>query len=331
MRVPGSTEHLVALLVLISACGGDDAANAEDRSVDEADRVDGSAETDTGNDSLSTERDAEEDCAAYAGPETMGNLPAVITEASGIAVSWADPEVLWLHNDSGGSAEIYAVRSTGDLLATVAIENAQFRDWEDISGGPCRPGDPDRSCLYIGDIGDNATSAEQISIYRIPEPDFSAGDAVAYAEVMNVVYGDGPRDCEALVVDEQADIYLLTKEWAGDGTFRVYRVPFVSSEETQTAEFVSEHEVTGFPSELFQVVTGADYRPDLGRLMVRLYTVALEYRLPAGAGLEQLAAAERFEVPVGREGQGEAIAYGTAGYWHVSEGNEPPIWFVSCE
>ena len=53
-----------------------------------------------------------------------------ITEASGLVVtdSW-----LWIHNDSGDSATLYAVDKEGEKRATSSIEGAFARDWEDMT------------------------------------------------------------------------------------------------------------------------------------------------------------------------------------------------------
>ena len=79
-------------------------------------------------------------------------LPAVIAEASGMAPSAIDAEVVWLHNDSGDTARVFGVTLDGDLVATVTLAGVVAWDWEDMAAGPCG----DQRCLYIGDIGDNA-------------------------------------------------------------------------------------------------------------------------------------------------------------------------------
>jgi len=85
----------------------------------------------------------------------------LIHEASGIAASRKNPGVLWVHNDSGDSARLYAVNLEGKLVAVCRIKGARARDWEDIAVGP-GPG-PRQDYLYIGDIGDNGAKHKSIT------------------------------------------------------------------------------------------------------------------------------------------------------------------------
>lgn len=61
-----------------------------------------------------------------------------VTENSGLAASRQHPGVLYGHNDKGDSSRIFALDPrTGDLLATLEIDNAANYDWEDICVGIC--------------------------------------------------------------------------------------------------------------------------------------------------------------------------------------------------
>lgn len=271
-------------------------------------------------------------CSNYSQPQPEGQLAPGIDEASGLVVSARDPEILWTHNDSGGEAHLFALsKADGSLVADLSLPSLTAIDWEDLSNGPCAPGAESRDCLYVGDFGDNQSKRSNVAVHRIVEPEGPSGTmSVGDVETMVLVYPDGARDCEAMVVDDQANIWLLSKEW-GIGTFRVYTAPFAASEAPVTLTYVSEHEVIGIPGELLSILTGADYRPDLrpDRLIVRLYQVALEYRLGPG-GLAAIGEAERVIVPNGADAQGESIAYDDDGYRHTSEGLGAPIWFVPC-
>ena len=271
-------------------------------------------------------------CPSYGAPEAQGALAPGIVEASGLVVSPRDPEVLWVHNDSGAGAEVFAIDRSGALVATASLVGLTAGDWEDLSAGPCEPGAAERGCLYVGDVGDNLSQRPSVSIHRFTEPEDPSGSLeVQEVTTLHLTYPDGARDCEALVVDGQAQVWLLTKEW-GVGVFRLYRAPFEPAAGPVELTFISEHDVTGVPGDFVALVTGADYREDVGRLLVRLYGAALEYRLPQGAGLESLGVAERLVVPSGDEAQGESIAYAPeGGYLHVSEGSAAPLWYVPCE
>src|SRR5690606_1795107 len=52
-------------------------------------------------------------------PERLSVLPPELEEASGLAASRRHAGVLWMHNDSGGEPEVFAVDSTGAVLGRV--------------------------------------------------------------------------------------------------------------------------------------------------------------------------------------------------------------------
>ena len=123
----------------------------------------------------------------------VGTLPATgLPEISGIVASRAQPGVFWVENDSGNPADVFAIDATGLRLATVHIASASNVDWEDISIDR-RAGVEE---LYIIDAGDNlartsdgAMGRASIQIYRLSEPNASAGDATLTAERFVHLYG----------------------------------------------------------------------------------------------------------------------------------------------
>src|ERR1700742_2093879 len=90
----------------------------------------------------------------YGSPAKLATVknPAV-TESSGLVASRTTPGAYWTHNDSGDGPFIYAFDTRGDSFGTFRVSGAEARDWEDIAAGPGPQ--PNRSYLYIGDIGDN--------------------------------------------------------------------------------------------------------------------------------------------------------------------------------
>jgi len=247
-------------------------------------------------------------------------------------VSESQPGVLWVHNDSGDQPRIYAIQTGGERLATITLTGTYAYDWEDMASGPCSGDGGAGDCLYVGDIGDNARVRKYLKIHRVPEPNVALGDQVLTTDdydSMTLVYPDGQHDCEALVVDGNGHLYLLTKEW-NDTTFRLYGTPYHAWAELVPLQFLSEHDI-GDLGGTIPLVTAASFSVPLNRLLVRTYGGAFEYQLGPGSNLSDLQWAPVRVVPVANEGQGEAIAYGPAGYWHVSEGKEPPIWRILCE
>lgn len=134
-------------------------------------------------------------------------LPAELDESSGVAASRTRPGVLWTHNDSGGEPVVYAVGYDGALRGAVRVGGARNRDWEDIALGPCPAGE----CLYIADIGDNSAKRDEVTVYRIPEPDPGSDASAAPAEQLRFRYPGGARDAEAVFVLPTGDLYVIAK------------------------------------------------------------------------------------------------------------------------
>lgn len=273
-------------------------------------------------------------CERYAEPVARGRLPEGLHEISGLASS-STPGVLWMHNDSGSKPILYAVDiESGALLARVTLDVPYAYDWEDMAAGPCGPDRAGR-CLYVGDIGDGG--ARQLlgvppRIYRFVEPDPARGDqTITELEVMLLRYPNGtPYNSEALVVDEQGRVFVLTKE-PGD-FFQLFGAPFAPGNgktETELADY-GTFDVSSMKEGVATKVTAADYDFETGHLLVRGWSGMLEYVLPHGRDLTTLQGITPRVVPVAEEPQGEAVTFGADGYFHVSEGAAATISFVGC-
>ena len=109
----------------------------------------------------------------YGTPTTLATIKdKSVSESSGLVASRTTPGAYWTHNDSGDGPFIYAVDTRGDSFGTFRVTGAQARDWEDIAAGPGPQ--PNKSYLYIGDIGDNDSVRPEVIVYRVPEPKLSA-------------------------------------------------------------------------------------------------------------------------------------------------------------
>ncbi|PMG29032.1 hypothetical protein BCU94_15525 [Shewanella sp. 10N.286.52.C2] len=144
----------------------------------------------------------------------VGNIShKKIAEASGLAYSNIHHDVLWLHNDGGDSAAVYAINLSGDVLATVNIEGVKNIDWEDMSSFII----DGKAYLLIADVGDNRANRSQYFIHIIAEPDVSKLELAASIKLTPLVslafnYPDGPKDCESVAVDVvNQQIVLLSK------------------------------------------------------------------------------------------------------------------------
>lgn len=247
-----------------------------------------------------------------------GAVPDPVTEASGLAASRNNRGVVWAHNDSGGEPSLYALGADGQIRATLPVAGAVNVDWEDMARGPGPGGAPD--WLYVGDIGDNEASRGSVRVYRVPEPDLggSASGAVlpaAPAAFVDLVYADGPRDAEALVVDPRnGDLFVITKR---EDRSRVYRARSPSfTGETVTLEYLRELGEG--------LVTAADACPDGKTVLVRSYLGLDAYGGSSVAGALRGTPSRRL-VEVEPQGETVAAAPDCEGYYTLSEGSGQPL------
>jgi hypothetical protein len=205
------------------------------------------------------------------GPVLVGQMPAVVTESSGLVKSrrYADKGVFWTHNDSGDTARIFAVDAGGKLLREVVLPNAKNVDWEEIAAD-------EQGRLIVADIGDNLGKRENITLYRLAEPDaFNADERVAAPHVFRVRYpaDQKPCDAEALFV-RAGSAYLFTKE---PGCVRCYRLPLP---ETPPANDTVAEAMRVAESKTFGAVTGAALSFDGRRVALINYLTIMVVELP---------------------------------------------------
>ena len=266
-------------------------------------------------------------CGHYADPIRRGDLPAVLDEASGLTSSRWSADRIWAHNDSGDSARLFALDRSGKLLATVSLDGAKSKDWEDIARGPCAPGEAARSCLYVADMGDNKEKRDDVRFYSFAEPQSLAAEMTVTAfETMELRYPVGPLNAEAMWVDEQARVVIFSKE---EDRTRIFVAPFATGAPV-VAALVGERKLPGGNLFVRELVTAADYDAATRRVAFRTYHHAYEWRLPAGAGAEQLGALTPEALPLALEAQGEAIAYLPGGLVTTSETAGSPLFYYDC-
>ena len=137
-----------------------------------------------------------------------------INEASGIAVSHINEDVIWINNDSSDQAAIYAVSARGEHLATLNVSGIENNDWEDLATFNYK-GD---NYILIADTGDNNSEATNYQLHFIKEPKLSQNQGIqkiltAKPEwTINFAYEDKSRDCESVAVDAiNEQILLISK------------------------------------------------------------------------------------------------------------------------
>ena len=249
----------------------------------------------------------------------------LIREASGMVASRQNANVLWVHNDSGDGARLFAIDTQGRLLGVCRVRGARARDWEDIAIGPGP--EAGRYYLYIGDIGDNRARHRSVRIYRVGEPEVDsvrpfAEMTIGPTETIELTYPNGPRDAETLLVDPQTrDIYIISKRELFNA---VYRAPYPQS---TTAPAVMQRVATlpwGF-------AVAGDVSPDGRRVIVRSPHKASLWRRPDTQPLWRAFMEKPVGIPLMSEPQGEALAFDGKGqgYFTLSEMHHPPLYYFA--
>ncbi len=245
-----------------------------------------------------------------AGPARLAFGPAVVrgeiadeavAESSGLVASRRHPGRLWTHNDSDQPAVLYCLEPDGRSCGGWSVTGATNVDWEDIAAGPGPI--PGEHYLYVGDIGDNVRSRDDVVVYRVVEPtvaDPAAGATTATvpASAIRLRYDDGPHDAESLAVHpETGTIYVIIKDPTDTG---VYRAP--AGGDTLTR-------VGTLGIGLFAFATGADISPDGRRVAVCTPFAGFELTLGPGADFDTIWSLRPAPVALPGRAQGESIAY----------------------
>ncbi len=142
-------------------------------------------------------------------PVVIGKLEdANIREASGLARSQRQENVLWVINDNGAKERVHAINSRGKRLGEFDLRKSNNRDWEDLASFRL-DGDP---YLLVADIGDNDARHKTRTLYIVKEPAADKNEKAKVAWRINYRYPDGPRDAEAAAADvENMRALVLTK------------------------------------------------------------------------------------------------------------------------
>lgn len=154
-------------------------------------------------------------------------LPKKLKEVSGIALS-KDKKTIWAIEDQGNKNVIYGLDRQGNQIADILVENAENRDWEDITADA-------QGNIYIGDFGNNENNRQDLSILKVDLKE-SSQKAAKVTQTTTFHYEGQTEfppkksnwlyDCEAFV-EKDGYFYLFTKNRSKgfDGTFLVFQVP----------------------------------------------------------------------------------------------------------
>lgn len=201
------------------------------------------------------------------------NRLPTLPEASSLAISGRDPNVLWSLNDSG-AANVVALNRSGELLSRVRVVGAAVNDWEDVTVAPCG----NQSCLYIADTGNGGgTQRNDVVVYRVREP-LPGDKETAPAEVFDAAYPDGEDHESDALFALNGQLFLITK---GHPALLFAFPRNLASGTIQTLERVGEIPTAGFPAGTIPRryrVTDAEASPDDQWVAIRTNDALLVYR-----------------------------------------------------
>jgi hypothetical protein len=273
------------------------------------------------------------DCPTSADTEQLATVvDSELIEISGITQSRIDPDVLWVHNDSGDSPRLFALDRSGNTLGTWTLD-VSARDYEDIAAGYSVNGIPE---LWVGDVGDNLTARDNIEIFRIDEPTMPGGDAKEHSiddvDVMTLTWPDGARNCETLMVDPVTrDLYLVTKDTDGDSGVYRKRAPHADGEKAEL-ELVANLQFGVGDLAGDTLATGGEFSADGAWLVVRSYGgTSWIWRRDGASTVDEAFAGTPCPISMPSEVQGEAVCFETDGgaLLTVSEGDYPPVYRIA--
>ena len=254
----------------------------------------------------------------YEPAEKLADLAnAEIVESSGLARSIRTPGLLWTHNDSGGTAKLFALDAAGKDRGVCEISNLEPTDWEDMGSFST-----DRnSYLFIADVGDNQRLRQDYRIDLIPEP--AALPCTVAAKSISFRYPDGSHDCESVGYDaSRREFILIEKRLAF--RCRVYRIPFPEGAQPPrvTAELIAEVPIP--------LATGLDISPDGRNLVVTTYGPGYLYRRGEREDWSSAFKRKAGLVTLPARHQGESICFGDDGktLYLTSEKAPAPLWIL---
>ncbi len=119
----------------------------------------------------------------------------------------------WLVHNDDGKARIHIIDLAGTHKASVKLNEAKNKDWEDLTVIP----GPDGPILVIADTGNNKfhRNSVRLVLTPLPVPDSEGQypERMDIIQMVKVKYPDGSRDCEAVAYDRIGNqILFMTKQ-----------------------------------------------------------------------------------------------------------------------
>lgn len=230
-------------------------------------------------------------CKAWSTPTLAASIPSTpIDEASGLEVSRAYPSRLYHHNDSGDDLRFFVTDMAGGGLRMVKLKGPKPVDIEEMSLGPCG----DRTCLYLGDIGDNPASRSEVSFTILPEKRRFA-ETETPLRVVRARYPDGPHNAEAFALHPNGDLFLVTKpadaRVTTPGPALVYRLSANQLRRSHGVQVFTKVGALDLPRLLIDlpfygwIATGLDISRDGKRAVLLTYMAVVELGFDLASGV----------------------------------------------
>ncbi len=89
----------------------------------------------------------------------IADLPVSLKEISA-AEMVIDSDIIWTIEDAGNKNHLYGLDSKGSIIKDVTINNAQNKDWEELTSDAF-------GNIYIGDFGNNSKNRKLFTIYKV--------------------------------------------------------------------------------------------------------------------------------------------------------------------
>lgn len=235
-----------------------------------------------------------------------------LKEISGIASSVVNPEHLWAHNDAGNKAEIYLLNKNLDVKMICELSGVENRDWEDIAVGPGP--DPNKSYVYVGEIGDNDAVHREKYIYRFEEPvlnDGSSKKVISRFDKITFRLDGATKDTETLLLDPRTkNLYVVTKR---ENPVHIYELTFPYESEVNVAQKMFSLPMTR--------IVGGDFSRDGHKVLLKNDDVVFYWEATASESIIEKMKGPALSVPYEKEPQGEAIAWASddSGFYTLSE------------
>ena len=239
-----------------------------------------------------------------------------IREASGLARSQRQANLLWTINDNGAKAIVHAIDHSGARLGEFKLKKSRNVDWEDLASFRL----DDRPYLMVADIGDNDAKRDFRTLYFVEEPTPEKKGDKKLDWRVDYVYPGGSRDAEAAAVDiDRQHALILSKR---DIPPRLYEVPLRSeSDEVVTAAWLGTVNSLQHPSrqdvefapkskDWYWQPVGMDISADNLAAVILTYRAVYYYQRKADQSWLEALNTRPVRISLGNFKNAESIAFG---------------------